>query len=102
MKTIVSARWERALLVCRKCSRKLGGGFGPNGDERLAKLLRRQIGGGKGRKARIGVIEVGCLDICPKGAALVIDASAPGEWLLVSAGTPVAAVAARLGLAAEG
>lgn len=101
MKPVVTARWERALLVCRKCSRKLGGGFGPAGDERLAKLLRGRLGGGKGRKARIGVIEVGCLDICPKGAAVVIDAAAPGEWLLVRAGTPMAEVAARLGLAAE-
>ena len=52
--------WTEVVLVCRKCSKKLDGGFGDNGDQRLAKVLRKR-GGGKGRKAQLGVIEVDCL-----------------------------------------
>ena len=98
MKAGVRAHWSRTLLVCRKCSRRLGGGFGERGEERLAKLLRKRFGGGKGRKADIGIVEVDCLKVCPKGAALVIDAASPGEWLLIEAGTPLDEVAARLEL----
>ena len=35
MKPAVRARWSRAVLVCGKCSRKLDGGFGPDGDQPL-------------------------------------------------------------------
>lgn len=98
MKPVVRADWQAAILVCRKCSKRLGGGFGPKGKDRLAKALRKQAGGGKGRKARLGIVEVDCLDICPKGAVTVIDGGKPGEWLLVKAGTPIEEVAERLGL----
>jgi hypothetical protein len=46
--------WTEVVLVCRKCSKKLDGGFGEDGDEKLAKVLRKSVkakGGGKGRKA---------------------------------------------------
>jgi predicted metal-binding protein len=101
VKDHVRADWRQVVLVCGKCSRKLHGGFGPGGDKPLAKALRRQAGGGKGRKATLGVVEVGCLKICPKGAVVVVDAARPREWLLVAAGTPVGEVAVRLGMAAE-
>ena len=39
-----------------------------------------------------------CLDVCPKGAVLVVDSERPGEWLLVRPGDDLDAVAARLGL----
>ena len=92
MKTGVRASWERALLVCGKCQRKLGGGFGPDGDLPLVKALRREPGCGKGRKARTGVLETKCLGICPKKAAVVVDTAEPGLWRLVRPGddlTPV-------------
>ena len=88
------ANWSHALLVCRKCSKKLDGGFGPDGRMRLAKALRKEAGFGKGRKARIGVAEIGCLGICPKRAVTVIDTRAPDRWQIVTAGTDVAALAA--------
>lgn len=81
--------------MCGKCSRKVGGGFGPDGDQRLAKLLQRRAG--KGKHAVAGVIETKCLKLCPKNAVCVVDAACPGEWLLVPPGTPVDEVAARLG-----
>jgi predicted metal-binding protein len=80
----VRSNWQGAILVCRKCSRKLDGGFGPDGDERLAKRLRARVG--KGRKARLGVVEVDCLKICPKRAVAVVDSRTPGRWHVVQAG----------------
>ena len=89
--------WTEVVLVCRKCSNKLDGGFGEDGDQRLAKVLRKR-GGGKGRKASLGVIEVGCLDICPKNAVVAVKASTPGDWVVVPRGASTAAVVERLGL----
>ena len=85
------AEWGKVVLVCGKCSRKVGG-------KSLAKELRRVVG--KGRKARAGVVEVKCLKLCPKNAVTVVDAANPREWLVVAKGEPVADVAARLGLIA--
>ncbi|WP_076068664.1 hypothetical protein [Sphingomonas montana] len=96
MKDHVRADWASAVLVCRKCSRKLDGGFGPDGEASLAKVLRAALGGGKGRKAAFGVVEVDCLKICPKRAVVVVDTARPRDWLLVAAGTDVAAVVDRL------
>ena len=91
--------WTEVVLVCRKCSKKLDGGFGDDGDQRLAKVLRKR-GGGKGRKAQLGVIEVDCLDICPKNAVVAVKASSPGDWVVVPRGATTTAVFERLGLAA--
>ena len=98
MKLHVRSNWENALLVCRKCGKKLGGGFGPKGKTGLAKALRKTTGGQKGRKARLGIVEVGCLGVCPKGAVTMVDTAQPGEWLLVRQGTSAEEVAERLGL----
>lgn len=93
------------MLVCRKCSKRAGGGFGRHGGERLAKALRRALGlaskGGRARKDAVGVIEVGCLDICPKRAVMAIRCGEPGRWLAVPAGTPVDEVVEMLGLGPE-
>jgi len=98
VKLHVRSNWENALLVCRKCGKKLGGGFGPKGKTGLAKALRKATGGRKGRKARLGIVEVGCLGVCPKGAVTMVDTARPGEWLLVRQGTSAEEVAERLGL----
>ncbi|WP_375402823.1 hypothetical protein [uncultured Sphingomonas sp.] len=102
LRPIVRAEWERALLVCVKCSNKVGGGFGPKGSTPLAKALRKQLGFGKKRKARIGVAEVKCLGICPKRAVVAIDTGATRVWHVIPAGTDIADVARTLlGDAAE-
>lgn len=91
--------WTDVVLVCRKCSKKLDGGFGDDGDQRLAKALRKSLKeGGKGRKAKVGVIEVDCLDVCPKNAVMVVKASNPGDWVVTPRGASTQAVMERLGL----
>jgi predicted metal-binding protein len=98
MRDHISSDWQAAILVCGKCSKKVKGGFGPKGKTRLAEALRECSNGRKGRKADLGVIETGCLKICPKNAVMVVDGNRPKDWLIVEAGTPVGQVAARLGL----
>ena len=87
--------WGGVILVCGKCSKKIGGGFGPKGIDRLAKALRAAPGLGKGRKAAVGVIETKCLGLCPKKAVTFVDTRRPGEWLVVAPGEDVAALAAQ-------
>lgn len=86
VKLFARADWSNAILVCAKCSKRLDGGFGKKQRQPLAKVLRKRIGGGKGRRARIGVIEVKCLGVCPRGAVTVVDARHPGKWRLVPRG----------------
>lgn len=90
------SNWTDAVLVCAKCSRKVDGGFGEKGRDRLAKALRREPGFGKKRKAQVGVVEVKCLGLCPKNAVTVVDTRRPDAWLVVPAGADVEALAARL------
>jgi hypothetical protein len=92
----VSSRWRGAVLVCGKCSKKVGGGFGEKGRTPLAKGLRRLLGLGKGRKATLGVVETKCLGVCPKAAVCLIDTRRPGEWRLVRPGSDLAALADSL------
>ena len=94
----VRSDWSNTLLVCRKCSKRLDGGFGPKGRTPLAKALRKHLGEKKGRKGTIGIVEVKCLGVCPRGAVTVINGKAPGEWLLVKAGADLDALAMGLGL----
>lgn len=98
MKPFVRADWTTAVLVCAKCSKKLDGGFGPDGKTPLAKALRRHLKLKKGRKGRAGVVEVKCLSVCPRGAVAVVDTAHPGRWMLVPAGADLDGVAAELGL----
>ena len=95
---MILARWRGAVLVCRKCSKKLDGGFGPKGKLRLAKGLRKQVGLKKGRRGSIGIVEVDCFGLCPAGGVTVVDAANPGEWLIVPRGADLAALARQLGL----
>lgn len=99
LKRSVRADWVGAVLVCRKCSKKIDGGFGKKGKQRLAKALRKQFGLRKGRKSGFGVVEVGCLGVCPYGAVTVIDTTDPGRWRLVPAGSDVTVIGIELGLA---
>ena len=99
LKRSVRSDWAGAVLVCRKCSTKIDGGFGKKGKQRLAKALRKQFGLRKGRKSGFGVVEVGCLGVCPYGAVTVIDTADPGRWRIVPAGSDVTALGIELGLA---
>ena len=87
--------WQDAILVCGKCSRKIGGGFGAKGRMSLAKALRKALGL-KGRKARAGVVETRCLGVCPKRAVMVVDAAQADRWMIVAQDTPLDDLVARL------
>jgi predicted metal-binding protein len=90
---IAKSNWSQSVLVCAKCSKKIGGGFGANGKTPLVKALRAVFG--KGRKATIGVTPVKCLGVCPKNAVTMIDSRRPREWMIVKTGTPIDAIVKR-------
>lgn len=96
MKAGTASNWQGAVLVCGKCSKRVGGGFGKKGKTPLAKALRKFLGMGKKRRDRLGVVETRCLGVCPRDAVVVVDSRAAQHWLLVKPGTPIEAVAARL------
>ncbi|MBY0519470.1 MAG: DUF1636 domain-containing protein [Sphingomonas sp.] len=98
MKQFVKSDWSTALLVCSKCSKKLDGGFGPKGKQPLAKALRKTLGLGRFRKARLGVVEVKCLGVCPRGAVTLVDARHPDRWRLVPAGADLDALTRDIGV----
>ena len=86
--------WSETVAICRKCSRKLDGGFGEDGKQPLRGALREALRVG-GRRGTVGLVDIGCLGICPKGAVTVLLASAPGEVLVVSRGAAAAAILDR-------
>lgn len=98
LKRSVRSNWSNTVLVCSKCSKKLGGGFGPKGRTPLAKALRKHLGLRKGRKGAAGIVEVKCLGVCPRGAVTVVNGAASREWLLVPEGADLDAVTGELGL----
>ena len=99
MKHHVDANWSHAVLVCKKCSKKLKGGFGPDGSQKLSKELKARLGSKKGRKGHLGVIEVGCLDVCPKKAVMLVDSRHPGVWRIVRPDADLDALAGELAAA---
>ena len=86
------------IAICGKCSRKLDGGFGEDGDTSLSKALRSALRSGKGKRAKVRIVETKCLDICPKHAVVVTSGRTPGELLMVRQHTPVRAIVESLGL----
>ena len=98
LKAHIRSNWSNAVLVCGKCSKKLGGGFGPKGKQPLGKALRKHLGLKKGRKAEAGVVDVKFLGVCPRGAVTVVNGSASREWLIVPEGTDLDEVARAAGL----
>ncbi|MFD2140780.1 (2Fe-2S) ferredoxin domain-containing protein [Ancylobacter oerskovii] len=97
----IASDWTDVVLVCRKCAKKLKKGFGEEGDDRLAPALRdavaRREGGKPARKPRrkgahVAVVEVDCLGVCPKGAAVVVPAGMPERWRLVRRGDDLASL----------
>jgi predicted metal-binding protein len=92
------SNWADAVLVCGKCTKKLKGGFGRKGRTPLAKALRKHLGLKKGRKGRLGVVEVRCLGVCPKDAVTVVAGAAAKEWLIVPAGTEISEIVHQIGI----
>jgi predicted metal-binding protein len=85
MKKEVRSNWSHAILVCKKCTKKQAKkshDFGPR-QKRLAAALKHELGAGKSRKVPVGVLEVSCLDICPKGGVVVVDSRRPEKWRII-------------------
>lgn len=91
-------RWRDVVLVCRKCQKKLDGGFGPDGDKTLKKALRKYLKAKKGRKSELAVKETDCFDVCPKDAVIAVNAAEPKRLLIVRTGADLFEVKAKLGL----
>ena len=89
----VQTGWTDTLLICRKCSRKLDGGFGPDGTDTLRRALRAGLRAA-GRRRQVGLMEVACLGVCPKRAVTTARASEPGSLRIVPEGTPVEVILA--------
>jgi predicted metal-binding protein len=89
--TAVPTPWQEIVLVCRKCSKKLDGGFGPDGDATLGQAMKQMLRA-TGRRRAVRVIDTKCLGLCPKGAVTLLRGSRPGEMLAVPGGTDPAAV----------
>jgi predicted metal-binding protein len=87
--------WREIVLVCRKCTRRLDGGFGKKHREPLRSELKTALRAA-GRRREVRVIEIGCLGLCPKGAVTVAIASRPGELLAIPRGSDTGAVLARI------
>lgn len=79
--------WKTILLLCGKCSRKLDGGFGPEGKDSLRRSVRCELKErGYGREVRI--IETRCMGLCPKKAVTAVNGSRPDAVLAIPEGTP--------------
>lgn len=94
----VRARWNGAILVCGKCSKKVKGGFGRGGRKPLAKALRKHCRIAKGHEGHVGIVETKCLDICPKGAVVALNSAQTGLWHIVQPGADLDEVAHTLNL----
>ncbi|MDF7776772.1 (2Fe-2S) ferredoxin domain-containing protein [Sphingomonas sp. AOB5] len=95
---LFAANWSHTVQVCAKCTKRLGGGFGPRRRTPLAKTLRNYLKSRKDRGRGTGIVETRCMGVCPRGAVTVLNGAESRDWLLIPAGTPVEAVAEALKL----
>ncbi len=92
---VVATPWREFVLVCGKCSRKLDGGFGPDGEQGLRGALKDELRE-RGRRREVRVVEGGCFGLCPKGGVAVAHGAAPGRLLVAPAGEAAGRVLERL------
>ncbi len=92
---IQPTEWRTILLVCRKCGKKLKGGFGPKQRDDLKSLLRQTLRA-QGHRRDVRVIETGCLGVCPKKGVTALNASHPASLHIIPAGTDAAAAVETL------
>ncbi|BCW88698.1 hypothetical protein sos41_18400 [Alphaproteobacteria bacterium SO-S41] len=94
------SKWRESVLICRKCSKKLRGGFGKKGKRTLRGLLKDVYGDAKGRRAELGIVEVPCFKLCPKRAVSVALGTKPGTLYEVPEGMDVGDVLEALNIPA--
>lgn len=77
--------WTTIILVCGKCSRKLDGGYGPDGDIALRSALKDELKE-RGYRRTVRIVETKCFGLCPKKAVVAVNTSAPGHLLIIPRG----------------
>ncbi len=87
--------YRQIVLVCRKCTKKLDGGFGHKGRQPLQRALKEALREA-GRRREVRVIEVNCLGLCPKRAVALVNSARPQEMLAIPGGTDAGLVLARI------
>ena len=78
--------WENIVLVCGKCARKLDGGYGPKGKDKLRAVLREGLKE-SGHHRDVRIIETRCMGLCPKNATTLVVTSRPDRMFAVPTGT---------------
>ena len=94
----VTTRSQVLVAVCKKCGKKLGGGFGDGGKRPLAKALKSYLGLPKWKRSPVRIVETGCMKLCPKGAVAVTTSGDAALVFVIPEGTPLATVAAHLAI----
>ncbi len=87
--------WRDIIIVCRKCGKKLKGGFGDKRKDTLKTHLRQALRDA-GRRRDVRVIETSCLGICPKHGVTALNAGHPQTIHIIPAGTDAEAAAETL------
>jgi hypothetical protein len=94
----VSAKTRSVVLVFRKCSKKLGGGFGKKGSKSQTKETA-QIGWRRARaKGRPAYPRDRMSEALLQRCRVVMDVARPENWLIVPAQTEAEAVLEKTGL----
>jgi hypothetical protein len=81
-----STPWRDVIILCRKCGKKCGGGFGPKRRDNLKAVLRQALRDA-GRRRLVRVMETSCLGVCPKGGVTALNATSPGIIHIIPTGT---------------
>jgi hypothetical protein len=87
--------WREVLILCRKCGKKLDGGFGTKRKESLKDVLRQALRD-SGRRRQVRIMETSCLGICPKRGVTTLNASHPGTIHVIPRGSDGAEAMRRL------
>jgi hypothetical protein len=87
--------WTTIILVCGKCSRKLDGGYGPDGDIAFRSALKDELKE-RGYRHIVRIVETKCFGLCPKKAVVAVNASAPGNLLIIPRRTGIDKALRRL------
>ena len=98
MKTEITSNWSHAILLCKKCSKKQTKRRFVFGRKRksLATALKEELGARTGRKSTLGIVEVPCLDICPKQGVVLVDTRTSGQWRIIMPDADIAELARQL------
>lgn len=78
--------WRDVIILCRKCGKKLDGGFGPKRKQDLKAALRQALREA-GQRRQVRIMETSCLGLCPKGGVTALNATNPGTIHVIPTGT---------------